>query len=233
MLIARLQAVAGLTQQDRCALQSLPYSFKSLESGDCVIREGERPNACTVLMDGFLARRRVIGDRNQISAFYVAGDMPDLHTLHLPTADHDICSIGRSRVAVIGHSHLMGTLTASATLSHAFWRETLIQSAIYRDWVENLAARQALPRLAHLVCELAARLEVVGLLREGSFTLPFTQEIIADACGLSIVHINRTIQELRRQGLIEWEGHRVELLNRSRLQALAEFDASYLHALRR
>lgn len=117
-------------------------------------------------------------------------------------------------------------------IMQAFWRETLIHAALYREWVENLGSRSALGRIAHLLCEIAARLELVGAVENGSsFRLPFTQQNIADACGLSVVHVNRTIQELRRQGLMEWQHQIVQLLNRTALEDAAEFNRDYLHAL--
>jgi CRP-like cAMP-binding protein len=122
-------------------------------------------------------------------------------------------------------------MTESLGLTQAFWRETLIQAAIYREWVENLGARQALGRLAHLLCELTTRMEFVGLVDNGSFRLPLTQQDVADACGFSIVHVNRTIQELRSLRLIEWENHTLTLLRPQELQAVAEFSAEYLRGL--
>ncbi|MGY4473436.1 helix-turn-helix domain-containing protein [Bradyrhizobium sp. USDA 3364] len=95
--------------------------------------------------------------------------------------DGDLGSIGMSIIALVPHSYLKDILAKSAALTHAFWRET----AIYREWIENLGSREALPRLAHLLCEIAARLELVGLLDNGRFHVPFTQQDIADACGLS------------------------------------------------
>ena len=111
----------------------------------------------------------------------------------------------------------------------AFWRETIIDAAIYRAWVGSLGSLRSLPRLAHLICELAARLEIVGLLQDDSFEFPFRQQNLADACGLSTVHVNRTVQELKQQGLIEWEGRVIHLLKRRELEALAEFNPGYLH----
>jgi CRP-like cAMP-binding protein len=162
--------------------------------------------------------------------------MPDLHTLHytlhLPAVDHDLSSLGTSTVAFIPHAHLRQMFMASPGLTNALWRETLIHAAIYREWVENIGSRPALSRVAHLICELATRLEVVGLLDNDSFLFPCTQQDLADACGLSTVHINRTIQELRRAGLIEWRSRTVSLLNRKDLEAAGEFSSDYLHALR-
>jgi CRP-like cAMP-binding protein len=230
-LIARLLAVTGLAEQDQARLRSISHTIKTFADSEAVIRQGDRPVQCAVVMSGFLSRHRVVCERNQISSFYVPGDMPDLHTLHLPVMDHDLCSVGTSTVAFIPHSHLRLMLMESPGLTNALWRETLIHAAIYRQWVENLGSRTALPRVAHLISELATRLEVVGLLDDDSFGLPCTQQDFADACGLSTVHINRTIQELRRMGLVEWRGHTVSLLRRKELETVADFSPDYLHAL--
>jgi CRP-like cAMP-binding protein len=228
-LVARLQAVLGVSEQDRAILANMPHAIKTFANGEFVVRQGDRTARCTIVMNGFLSRQRVFGDRNQILSFHVPGDIPDLHGLHLPVMDHDLRSVGPSTLAFVTHSFLVDTLLKSPALMRAFWRETLVDAAIYREWVGNLGSRQALPRVAHLLCELATRLEIVGLLEQDSFDLPFTQQDFADALGLSAVHINRTIQELRRQKLIEWEGRVVRLLRRSELEQLAEFDPNYLH----
>lgn len=228
-LIARLQAVLGVSEQDREKLTNMPHTIKTFANGEFVLRQGDRTNRCTIVMSGFLSRQKVLGARNQILSFYVPGDIPDLHTLHLPVMDHDLRSVGPSTLAFVTHSFLIDTLVKSPALMLAFWRETLVDAAIYREWVGNLGSRQARPRLAHLLCELATRLEIVGLLEKDSFDLPFTQQDFADACGLSAVHLNRTVQELRRQKLVEWEGRVVRLLRRRELEGLAEFDPTYLH----
>lgn len=230
-LIARLQSVIGLSEQDQAKLARMPYKLKTLENGAFVARQGESPRSSTVVMSGFLCRQKVISDRNQISSFYLAGDMPDLQTLHLPVMDHELCSVGSSTIASVSHDYLREVMDQSPRIMHAFWRETLIHGAIYREWVENLGARQALGRIAHLFCELATRLELIGLLDNGSFHLPFTQQNIADACGLSAVHVNRTLQQLRLQRLVEWQHHTVQLLDRTALEDAAEFNRDYLHTL--
>jgi CRP-like cAMP-binding protein len=228
-LVARLQAVLGVSEDDRKKLANMPHAIKTFANGEFVVHQGDRTSRCTIVMSGFLSRQKVLGARNQILSFYVPGDIPDLHTLHLPVMDHDLRSVGPSTLAFVTHSFLIDILVKSPALMRAFWRETLIDAAIYREWVGNLGSRQAQPRLAHLLCELATRLGIVGLLEQDSFDLPFTQQDFADALGLSAVHINRTIQELRRQKLVEWEGRSLRLLRRSELERLAEFDPSYLH----
>ncbi|MET3997757.1 CRP-like cAMP-binding protein [Bradyrhizobium sp. S3.9.2] len=231
-LIARLQAVGALSEQDQAKLARMPYKLKTLGNGEYVVRQGDRPTCSTVVMSGFLARQRVISTRNQISSFYIAGDMPNLHALHLPVMDHELCSVGNSMVASVPHVYLKELMNDSPGITQAFWRETLIHAALYREWVENLGSRHALGRIAHLLCEMAGRLELIGALDNGSsFRLPFTQQNVADACGLSVVHVNRTLQELRQHGLIEWRNHIVQFLNRTALEDIAEFDRGYLHAL--
>ncbi|WP_314961489.1 Crp/Fnr family transcriptional regulator [Bradyrhizobium cosmicum] len=230
-LIARLQAVVGLSEQDQAKLARMPYKLKTLDNGAYIFRQGDRPKHSIIVISGFLSRQKVVSDRNQISSFYIAGDMPDLHSLHLPVMDHELCSVGTSTVASVPHAYLKEVMNEAPALTQAFWRETLIHASIYREWVENLGARQALGRIAHLLCELATRLELVGLLDNASFHLPFVQQNVADACGLSVVHVNRVVQELRRQGLIEWQHHTVQLLDRAALEEAAEFSRDYLHAL--
>lgn len=114
---------------------------------------------------------------------------------------------------------------------HAFWHETLVDAAIYREWVANVGGRNALARVAHLICELASRLESVDLVEDGAFRLPFTQENLADACGLSTVHVNRTLQGLRHRGLITWQGQIVTLLRREELEEVV--DSARLSSSRR
>jgi CRP-like cAMP-binding protein len=170
-----------------------------------------------------------VGDTNQILAFYVPGDAPDLHTLQLPVMDHDLVSAGPTTIAFISHVDIRAMLEASRSLTNAFWRETLVDAAIYREWVATLGARDAIARIAHILCELAARLDMVGMLEDDTFQMPFTQTNLADACGLSNVHINRTVQEMRHRGLISWQSKTVALLKRKELEIVAEFVPDYLH----
>ena len=228
-LIRRLLAVGRLSEAEQKTLVGLPYAVRNLADGDIAVHQGERPSGCNVLMSGFLSRQRVISERNQISAFYVPGDIPDLHSLHVPTMDHDLCSTGPSTIATVSHVVLRQALRDFPGLTYALWGESVSQAAIYREWVENLGARAALPRVAHLLCELSARLQKFGLAENDKMNLPFTQADFADACGLSVVHINRTIQELRRRGLIDWQSQTLELLQRADLQLIGEFNEEYLH----
>ena len=231
-LIERLQATGRLSDEERRLLADMPSTIRSLADGELLSREGDVPSHCVILVSGFLCRHKIVATRDQILSFHVPGDMPDLLTLHLPEMDHNLVSIGRSTVAMVPHRFLSQMLDESPRLTHAFWRETLIDAAIYRQWVANLGGRDAIAKMAHLICELLARLEAVSLAQDNRFQLPFTQKHVADACGISTVHVSRTLQELRRQRLIAWEGGEVAVLNREELKRISEFVPDYLHLKR-
>jgi CRP-like cAMP-binding protein len=226
--IAHLQAIEGLSEDERRQIAGLPSTLRQVSDGEIVLRQGEDPSRCVFVVSGFLYQARIVGDRSQILAFHVPGDMPCLHTLLVSPMDADLVGLGPSIVGYVAHSHLKQLLDGSIHLTRAFWRETLIDAAISRQWIARLGAQAALPKVAHLICELAARLEVVGLVKNGRFQMPMTQRHVADACGLSIVHVNRTIQELRGRRLIAWEGSEIELLLPDELRALADFTPDYL-----
>jgi CRP-like cAMP-binding protein len=143
--------------------------------------------------------------------------------------DHNLTSLGSSVVAFIPHSYFREALPRSQQLTHALWRETLVDAAVYREWVVNVGAREALARVAHVLCELKLRLQAVGLVNDGTFTMPCRQTDIADAVGITAVHANRVIQELRGKGLIHWEGKTVTIHQWDDLAKVGDFSADYLH----
>jgi CRP-like cAMP-binding protein len=226
--IAHLQAIEGLSDDERRQIAALPSTLRQVSDGEILLRQGEDASRCVFVVSGFLYQARIVGDRSQILAFHVPGNMPCLHTLLVSPMDADLVGLGPSIVGYVAHSQLKQLLDGSIHLTRAFWRETLIDAAISRQWIARLGAQAALPKVAHLICELAARLAVVGLVKNGRFQMPMTQRHVADACGLSIVHVNRTIQELRGRRLIAWEGSEIELLQLDELRALADFTPDYL-----
>lgn len=226
--IAHLQAIEGLSDDERRQIAALPSTLRQVSDGETLLRQGEDTSRCVFVVSGFLYQARIVGDRSQILAFHVPGDMPCLHTLLVSPMDADLVGLGPSLVGYVAHSQLKQLLDGSIHLTRAFWRETLIDAAISRQWIARLGAQAALPKVAHLICELAARLEVVALVKNGRFQMPMTQRHVADACGLSIVHVKRTIQELRGRRLIAWEGSEIELLQPDELRALADFTPDYL-----
>ncbi|MEY9360404.1 CRP-like cAMP-binding protein [Bradyrhizobium yuanmingense] len=226
--IARLQAIEGLSEDERRQIAGLPSTLRQVADGEIVLRQGEAATRCVFVVSGFLYQSRIVGDRSQTLAFHVPGDMPCLHTLLLSPMDADLVGLGPTIVGTVAHSQLRQLLDSSIHLTRVFWRETLIDAAISRQWIARLGAQTALPKVAHLICELAARLEIVGLVKRNCFQMPMTQRHVADACGLSIVHVNRTIQELRHRALIAWDGSEIELLQPDELRRLADFRPDYL-----
>jgi CRP-like cAMP-binding protein len=228
--VRRLESILALSDQDVRLLSEMPTTVRSYRSDQDIVREADMPSQCCLLLDGFLYRHKIAnGSTRQIMSFHVPGDIPDLHSLHLDRMDHNLTSLGPTVVAFIPHAYFREILPRSQQLTHALWRETLVDAAVFREWVVNVGAREAIARVAHLLCEIKLRLQVVGLVRDSTFTLPCRQTDIADACGITAVHTNRVIQELRAKGLIEWEGKTVTILRWDELARIGDFSPEYLH----
>jgi CRP-like cAMP-binding protein len=225
----RISDDVGLLPSDRELLKSLRVTERLLENREPLRRTGDAAIQCAIVHEGFLASYKSTFEREQILAFHVPGDFLDLQTLYLPVLDRTIISIGSSRVGLIPHSDLRNLITASPNLGGILWRETIIEATALREWLCNVGARDALAGIAHLICEIASRLSAVGLVAEGSFHLPLTQQDIANACGISIVHVNRTLQELRKRRLIRWTNRTMTLLDPDELKRVADFEPDYLH----
>jgi CRP-like cAMP-binding protein len=229
-LITRLSATVGLSEQDRNLISGLPMHVRNVPADHDIVRQGQVTGQCCLLLDGFLFRYKEGSDgRRQILSFYVPGDIPDLHSMHLGPMDHNLASVGAAVVAFIAHSALFEIIAVSPALNHTFMREMIVDASIQREWLLNIGTRQALPRAAHLICEIAARLKAVGLARDLNFSWPVSQADIADACGISTVHANRVVQEMRARGLIEWRGRALRILDWDELASVGDFTTDYLY----
>jgi CRP-like cAMP-binding protein len=229
-LIRKLESIGVLSEQDREALASLPVQVRHLEADEDVVREGDVPSVCCLLLDGFMHRYKVLPDgKRQLLALHTPGDIPDLQSLMLRHLDHSLAASVPSTAGFIPHEALRDLMQRFPTLAELLWRDTLIDAAIFRAWIVALGQRSALSHMAHLLCEVFTRLRAVGLTQDHACSLPFTQTELGDACGLSAVHVNRTLQELRGEGLIEFHHGRLTILDWARLQEVAQFDPAYLH----
>ena len=229
-LVAKLESQFHLTPEERDAIAALPSRLVMLSPDEMIHRAGDRPKDCFVVLDGMVSSSRDIEDgKRQIMSFYVRGDMPDLRTLHLGVIDCDVIAIGPGQIAVIDHDDLRRLCERHPRIAAAFWRSTLVIAAIYREWIVNIGHRSALARLAHLLCEMMVRHEAAGLVRDGVCELPLTQMHLSAATGLSAVHLNRTLQELRKRGLVTFFGGRLTIPDRQGLAALANFSPDYLY----
>jgi CRP-like cAMP-binding protein len=230
LLIRRIESIAELSASERDALLHLPLTIREVGPDQDIVSEGDRPSQCCLVLSGMVCRYKVTeGGKRQIMSFHVAGEVPDLQSLHLETMDHNLGTLTPCSLAFIAHQTLLALFARHPRLGSVFWRETLIDAAIFREWVVNVGRRDALSRLAHLLCELYLRHKAVGLVTDHAFEVPITQTEFADATGLSAVHVNRTLQELRIQGLISHQGRLLTILDWEGLKRTGEFDPTYLH----
>ena len=227
--IRRLDSIALLTDDEREAIRRVPMAIRDLPPRLDLVREGDQPRECCLVLSGIAIRYKLAGDgQRQILAFCVPGDIPDLQSLHLASLDHNLASLTPIRAGFIPHEALHEIHARYPRIAGALWRETLIDSAIFREWMVGLGQRDALSRTAHLLCELFVRLQVVGLTDGREVTLPITQVEFADALGMTPVHINRTLQELRARKLITLKGKSLVVKHWEELRELGDFDPQYL-----
>lgn len=229
-LLRKLGSIADISDEEKQAILDLPVSVKVCEADTDIVRDGDRSADCVLILSGFVCRYKILPDgRRQIMGFYIPGDIPDLQSLHLHVMDNSLGALVRSSIALIPHQSLRDMLRRHPHLSDMLWRDTLIEAAMFREWMIGLGRRSAFQRIAHLLCELHVRLRAIGLARENGCELPITQNEFADALGLSTVHVNRVIQDLRRDGLIVLRGSILEIPDWAALRDAGEFDPTYLH----
>ena len=229
MLLRKLEQVLALTEAERQTIEELPERVLHVGRGEDIIN-GSRPTSIHLIRTGIVGRYTLVGEgQRQITAFLVPGDCCDLRALLMGDMDHSVAAFCPSEIAVIPHQRLFAAIEKHPRLALAFWGDTLLDAAIHREWVANVGRRPAYARIAHLLCEIWFRLKGVGLSDDHTFDLPLTQGDLGDATGLSIVHVNRTIKQLRKDGLIRMSKGRIaQLLDWQRLTEVAEFDPAYL-----
>jgi CRP-like cAMP-binding protein len=232
-LIRKLESVFTLADDERQALETLPMQVAAIKDHQDIVREGDQPSRSCLILSGFACVYKMTAQgRRQIVSFSIPGDMPDLQSLHLKVLDNSISTISPCRVGFITHDDLRSICERYPRLAAAFWRETLIDAAIFREWVMNVGRREAYQRMAHVLCELLVRLRAVDLVEDHVCDLPITQSEFADALGVTNVHVNRVLQQMRAEGLIETQGTRLRVPDWDRLKEVGEFDPTYLHLVR-
>ncbi|WP_369061905.1 Crp/Fnr family transcriptional regulator [Caulobacter sp. 73W] len=229
-LIRKLENFTPLNAEEKRALVDAAGRTRKLAAGESIIHENDPAGGVNLVQDGLACRYKILPDgRRSILGFFVPGDLCDLRVFILESMDHSIGALTPTTVATLPREAVLDILERFPRLTRALWWSTLVEEAITREWVVNIGQRTALERLAHLFCELFYRLGAVGLTDGGVFELPLTQAELADSLGLSTVHVNRTLQELRRSGLLTLRGRHVEILNLEALEAAAMFNPNYLH----
>ncbi|MBV9783446.1 MAG: Crp/Fnr family transcriptional regulator [Acidisphaera sp.] len=230
LLIRRLERLAPLHDDDRRALLELPIRAKAHYADQDIVREGDRPTECGLVLKGFVFRHKLVADgRRQIVSFNPAGEIPDLQSLYLPRLDYSIGTLVPTRMGYVPHQALRALVQSRPSIAAALWREIVVEASIFREWMVSLGRRSAYQRVAHLLCEIGLKLEMAGHGTRSEYEFPVTQSELADALGISTVHANRVVQELRRTNIVVWRGSSVTILDWRALQEAGEFDPAYLH----
>ncbi|MEP9403386.1 Crp/Fnr family transcriptional regulator [Sphingomonas sp. VNH70] len=231
--LAKLRARDTISAEEEAVIRASLGEVRTVPAGTTCIRAGERLHHSTLLLDGYMCRYKDLpGGERQITEIHTSGDFLDLHSFSLKMLDHNILALTTSRVVLVAHARLTEITERHPHLARVYWFLTTLDAAIHREWVLSLGRRSAIERIAHLICELRVRLGLVGMADDTGFELPLTQADLSDCTGLTPVHVNRTLRELRERGLMEFRSKRVTILDPAGLQALAEFDDSYLYLRR-
>ncbi len=229
-MIRKLESIFPLSAEEKQALQGLPVQVTGLKADQDIVRVGDRPSQCCLLVEGFTCIYKLTTDgRRQIVAFHVPGDITDLQSLHLKVLDNSLATMTPCTLGFIQHEDLRRLCECYPRITAALWRETLVDASVFREWLLNVGRREAPGRMAHLLCEFFVRLKVVGLVQDHTFDLPITQGELADMTGISTVHVNRVLQDLRAKDLIRTRGGQVNIPDWEKLKEAADFDPLYLH----
>ncbi len=229
LFLNRLVSHSPLSEQECAAILALPTTTVEIAQHADIARMGETVDYACLVSDGLIGRfgQREDGGRQFVSV-HVPGEMVDLSSLMLPQTTTVLHALVGSSILRVPHHSLRDLSLRYPAIAAAFWRDCVVDAGILAQWVINLGSRQARSRLAHLFCELSVRYRLMEQSDGRSFRLPMTQEQLGDALGLTPVHINRTLQGLRGDGLVSFERGRVEVLDPFLLEATAEFDPGYL-----
>ena len=227
--LRRLRKRDRIGAAEEQAIRALVSETRRLKGQQVVVRKGERLQHSVLLIDGWLGR--TVDSASGARAFtelHVPGDFADLHGFTLKRLDHDVLALAESIIALVPHERLTQLTRDFPHLARVYWFSTNVDAAIHRQWFVSIG-RSAIARTAHLFCELFLRLEVVGKTTGPSYDFPLTQDQLASCLSLTTVHVNRTLQELRRLSLIELANRRLTILDFDQLRTVGEFDPAYLY----
>lgn len=232
-LIAKLNAFTRIAGESAAAIDEMASRrIVALERGQDIISEGEEPRTVNLLISGWACRYKMMEDgRRQILAFFVPGDLADLHVYILNAIDHSIAAITPVKYARLAPKEFEEISDAHPRLLRALWWESLVTDSIQREWLVSVGQRDALESVAHLACELFLRLKTVGLCEGNRCDFPLTQIDIADALGMTQPHVSRTITQLNRTGVAALRRGKLEVTDLQKLKKLAAFNPNYLHHL--
>lgn len=228
-LLNKLARRDSLGERERAILRAAPTGTRQFAARRMIVHQGEPLSQSMLLLEGFVCRYNDLADgKRQILEFHMPGDFIDLQGFLLKSLEHNMATISPATVALVPHAALRQITETEPHLTRLLWFTTLVDAAIHRQWIVSNGRRAAIARVAHLICELGARLDAAGLAQGDTFALPFTQADIADATGLTPIHVNRMLRILRDDGVMTFREGRVTITDREALEEIAEFDPAYL-----
>ena len=228
--VRKLQAYAPLSERDVALLGEATGYERQVAAHRDLISEGDKPGPAFVVLAGWAFRYKILpGGSRQILAFMMPGDFCDPHIGTLEEMDHSLAAMTDCQIASIPRERMESLITATPALTRAFWRAQLIDEGISRAWIASMGRRNAIERVAHLMLELSVRMRNIGLATDETCSLPMTQTVLADALGLTPVHVNRVLRALRESEAMRLDRGKLTVLNVIKLAKIAGFDENYLH----
>ena len=229
-LVRKLEQWQFLNPEERDAVLALPHVIRDLKAHQYVVWDGDRPQNTCLILSGFAYRHKLAGNGGrQILSIHMKGDLIDLQNSLLGTADHNVQMMTDGTLALIPIQSIVDIAFRFPAVGMAMWYETLVEGSIFREWILNVGRRDAFTAIAHLLCEFAMRAEAAEIGQTTSYELPLTQEQLADAVGLTPVHVNRTLMRLEEEGHIRRSRRIIEIDDWHNLAKVADFEPRYLH----
>lgn len=226
----RLRAHGPLTHDNVQLLIDACQNVRQLQANHHLIQEGDRPDPVFVMLDGWACRYKILPDGGrQIMAFMLPGDFCDIHIAVLEAMDHSIMTLTKARVASLPRAQMEALVESRPAITRAFWWSQLVDQGVMRAWIVSMGRRKSVERVAHLMCELYIRMRNIGLATDRQCDMPLTQIVLADALGLTPVHVNRVLGKLRLAGIMDLRAGSLTILDPAKLFRTAGFDANYLH----
>ena len=229
-MIRKLELWATFSDVEKAAMRALPHSVRRLEPHQAIVQQGDLTTHSCLLISGYAYREKIVrtGHR-QILGIHMSGDMVDLQNSLLIVADHGVRALTPATVAFIPRDAVLDVAFRHRPIGEALWFDTLVDAAVFREWIVDVGRRDAITRLAHVQCEFGLRLEAAGLGTHRDYELPMSQEELGDCLGLTAVHVNRMLRQLDTEGLIEREKRAVRIIDWPGMVRRGDFDGSYLH----
>lgn len=228
--IRHLSGYAVLSENEITLLAAACKNVRELPAGAHLIREGDEPDPVFVILEGWACGYKILPDGGrQIISFMLPGDFCDIHIAILQAIDHNIVTLTKARVATLPRSEMEALIQARPTLTQAFWWSQLVDQSISRSWIVSMGRRKSIERVAHLMCELYIRMRNIGLASEDECAMPLTQLVLADALGLTPVHVNRVLRALKTAKVMELSRGSLRIIDSESLARVAGFDRNYLH----